>query len=86
MTFFPQEDVNELNRLRGSLTPFLQAVMKALSVELELGRVDKEMRDSIIDEIMQNIPAGNATSTTVTPTAQTFETLHLEFDGLLNLR
>ena len=86
LTFFPQEDINELNRLRRNLTPFLKAVINALSVELELNYVKDLMRKSIINQIIQNLPAENSASTTINFFSQTVDTLHDEFDGLLNIK
>ena len=86
LTFFPQEDSNELNRLRASLTPFLKAISKALFAELELGRIDKEIKKSIIDKIIRNIPAENFTQTTRFSSGRIYDTLHDELGGLMNLR
>ena len=86
LTFFPQEDENELNRLRANLTPFLKAVTKALSVELELFYIGDETKNDIIDEIIQKIPPQNSTATTCFFSGRNYNTLHEEFDGLLNLR
>ena len=61
LAFFPQEDPNELSQLRGYLTPFLRAVMKALSAELEIGFDRKEMTEPIMDEIIRNISSENST-------------------------
>ena len=83
LAFFPQEDENELNRLRKKLTPFLKAVTKALSAELEIGFMH-EMRESIMDEIIQNIPSENAISTTINSSPYTIDTLRLEFAGILD--
>ena len=83
LTLFPQEDINELNRLRANLTPFLEAASDALSAEIEYS---EEIEKSIIDKIIQNIPDENSASTTVFLSAQNFNTLHAELDGLLNLR
>ena len=86
LTFFPQEDVNKLNRLRTNLTPFLKAVVKALSIEMEVDMILDEVKNAITDEIIRNIPAENSTSTTGFFSVHTVDTLHLEFDGLLDLR
>ena len=85
LTFFPQENTNELNRLRENLTPFLIAVTKALAVELEVN-ANRAMRKSIIDQVLQNIPAEASTPTTRFTLGSMSDTLHAEFDGLLNLR
>ena len=82
LAFFPQEDSNNLNQLRGQLTPFLKAVTKALSAELEIGYSD-EMRNSILDEIIRNIPAENSISVAINPSARTIDTLQLELHGIL---
>ena len=81
LAFFPREDSNELSQHRANLTPFLKAVMKALSAELEVG-FDKDMREPISDDIIRNIPSENSTSITI-PSFHTIDTLHLEFDGIL---
>ena len=86
LTFFPQEVLSELNRLRDSLTPFLKAVRVGLSVELEMQLVENEEAESLINEIIQNIPAETVTPLTFFPTAHTPDVLHLEFDDLLNIR
>ena len=74
-----------MNRLRANLTPFLEAVSKALSVELELGFVDNETKQSIIDKIIRSILAENSTPTTWLTSGQISDTLHAELDGLMNL-
>ena len=56
--------------------------MKALSAELEIGFNKDEMAEPILDEIIQNIPSKNSTSITA-PSTHTIDTLHLEFDGIL---
>ena len=82
LAFFPQEDSSELNQLRGQLTPFLKAVTKALSAELEIG-FDEVMKESIFEEIIQKIPPENSTSIIVYPSGHTVDTLDLEFDDIL---
>ena len=88
--FFPQEDHDQFIRLRSSLSPFLKAVSKALSNELEdfgimrLGDDDKT--ESIINEIVDNIPDENSTSSFVLPSIQNSDTVCLEFNRLLNIR
>ena len=86
LTFFPEEDTNQLNRLRANLTPFLKAVTKALSVELESGHLDVETKNSIIDEIIRSITAEESTSSTVYPYSSIQETPNLGYNGLLDLR
>ena len=88
LTFFPQEDNNELNRLRRNLTPFLKAIMNCLSVELEIGDeiTENEMRKPIINKIIQNLPAENSVSISINFSAPTLNTLHAEFDRLLDLK
>ena len=67
------------------MTPFLKAISKALSAELEIGFSD-EMKELILDEIIRTIPSENSTSTQLiginTP-ASVLDTLHLEFDDIL---
>ena len=72
--FFPQEDKNQLNQLKGQLTPFLKAVTKALSAELEVGFDRHKMNEPILDEIIQNIPSENSTPITISPSTQTIDT------------
>ena len=74
--------------LRSNLTPFLEAVMKALSAELEIYNGHKARRQSevLLNEIIQNVPAENSTSNLSNSWNQTSDTLHLEFVELLNLR
>ena len=82
LSFFPQEDINELNRFRGQLTPFLKAVVNALSAELEVG-FEREMKEPILNEVIQNIPPENSTSIAINNFANTMDTLQVEFDGIL---
>ena len=63
------------------MTPFLKAVKKALSAEQEVGFYDY-MRESILDEIIQNIPSEKSTSITINSSA-TIDTLNLEFNDIL---
>ena len=94
LTFFPQEDVNQLTQLKSSLTPFLKSIEKALSFELENDFVDvtgnwdlmEKMKESIINEILSNIPTQNSTSNSVIPSTQSPDTLKMEFDRLLTLQ
>ena len=72
-----------MTALRRNLTPFLKAVMKALSCELENANADRE---SIVDEIIQKVPAENSTSNFCNNLSQVSGTLQLEFDQLLNLQ
>ena len=66
------------------MTPFLKAVTKALSAELEVGLdFSDEIKEPILDEVIQNIPPENSTSITINPSAHTIDTLQLEFDGIL---
>ena len=71
------------------MTPFLEAASDALSVEIEISP-STEIQNLIIDKIIQNAPAENSASTTVFSSFKilnkTFNTLHAELDGLLNLR
>ena len=86
LTFFPLEDEKEVERLRGKLRrkfPFLKAVTKALSYELERGFVEGDMQNSILDEIIRNIPPENSTSITISY-PHTIDTLCLEFNDILN--
>ena len=84
LTFFPLEDENKLKRLRGKLTPFLVAVSKALSYELERGYANNSIKRSILDEIIQNIPSENATSINIPPSSHTIDTLKMEFNDILD--
>ena len=88
--FFPQEDHDQFTRLRSSLSPFLKGVSKALSNELEDFGVmrfgDDDKTESIINEIVDNIPDENSTSSFVLPSMQNSDTVCLEFNRLLNIR
>ena len=72
-----------MTALRRNLTPFLKAVMKALSCELENEDCASE---TIVDEIIQHVPAENSTLNFCTNLSQASGTLQLEFDQLLNLQ
>ena len=74
----------ELTALRSNLTPFLKAVTRALSIELEKGPLDIERKHkvAIINEILKNLPAENATSNLCTNLSQVTDTLQDEFDQL----
>ena len=75
-----------MTALRRNLTPFLKAVMKALSCELEDKNVNIITVGEIIDEIIQHVPAENSTGNFCTNLSQASGTLQLEFDQLLNLQ
>ena len=75
-----------MNQLRENLSPFLQAIKKALFAELEIGYMNDKTRRSIIDEIIQNVPAENYASMTRFPVGRTSDTLQAELRSLLNLR
>ena len=91
LTFFPQEDVNQLTQLKSSLTPFLKSIEKALSFELEYTKLSysdswiRRMHNLIMDKIIRNIPTQNSTSNSVIPSTQ-IDTLKMEFDRLLTLQ
>ena len=68
--------------LRSNLTPFLKAVIRALSLDLEVNGASGDQRKAVFDEILQNLPAGNSTSNFCTNFSQASDTLNLEFDGL----
>ena len=84
LAFFPQEDEHERNQLRAKLTPFLKAVTKALSAELEVGYDKEKMGEPIMNEIIRNIPSEYSTSIAIDHSTHTVDTLHLELDGILN--
>ena len=65
------------------MTPFLIAVTRALSAELEVGFNQFAMKKQILNEIIRNIPPEISTPTAIIPSAHTIDTLHLEFDGIL---
>ena len=83
---FTQQDSSELLVLRSKLTPFLRAVTKALLFELEKGYVTFEQKEAVFDEVLGNLPAENSTSVFFTNLSQVSDTLHNEFDQLLNSR
>ena len=60
--------------------------MNALSVELELGDMVYENKKSIINKITQYLPAENSASTSINFSALTLNTVHAEFDRLLDLK
>ena len=72
--------------LRNNLTPFLEAVTKALSFELEVENPKMEQKKAVFEEILQKLPSENSASNFFTNLSQTSNTLQLEFDQLLNLR
>ena len=86
LTFFPQEDSEQLLALRNNLTPFLKAVTRVLSIELEKGDVDVEEKYSLFAEVLQNLPAESSTSNFRLKSGQPLEALESEFDQLLNLQ
>ena len=88
MAFFPQENAERLALSRGHLTPFLKAVTKALSFELENGHIERYGRSDeyLFNEILQNLPAENSTHNFFANWNQGSDTLQLEFVQLLNLR
>ena len=75
-----------MTALRRNLTPFLKAVMKALSCELENKFLESETVREIVDEVIQHVPAENSTLNFCTNLSQASGTLQLEFDQLLNLQ
>ena len=68
------------------MTPFLKAVMKALSYELEDENVSRWTVGVIVDEIIQHVPAENSSLNLCTNLSQASGTLQLEFDQLLDLQ
>ena len=79
LTFFPQEESAKLAVLRSNLTPFLKAVTRALSIELEGSGTYTDRKD-VFDEIIQNLPAENSTSNFCTSLSLASDTLQDEFD------
>ena len=61
LSFFPQEKPSQLEELRNKLTPFLQAVSEALSIELEKSQVkDKnQLKEALFDRILETVPKEN---------------------------
>ena len=87
MAFFPQEDDGRLTILRENLTPFLKVVARALSYELENGTdTTHSEKSDLLNEILENLPTENSTSNFFVKRSQAFDTLHLEFVQLLNIR
>ena len=82
----PQEDSGQLTMLRNNLTPFLKAVVKALCFELEENYHQTERYEAIVDEILQNLPAENSTSSFCSNLSQASDTLRLEFDNLKKMQ
>ena len=63
------------------MTPFLKAVTKALSFELEENYAEYGKK-ALFDEILQNLPAENSTTNISTNFSQVPNTLQDEFDQL----
>ena len=82
LTFFPQEDSVKLIALRSNLTPFLKAVTRALTIELEESYPLENEKKDIFNEILQNLPAENSTTNISTNFSQVPNTLQDEFDQL----
>ena len=86
----PQEDSAQLTMLRNNLTPFLKAVVKAVCFELEENYDGVEEYvdgvELIVDEILQNLPAENSTSSFCANLSQASDTLQFEFDNLKKMQ
>ena len=82
----PQEDSGQLTMLRNNLTPFLKAVVKALCFELEENDHRVGQNEPFVDEILQNLPAENSTSSFCSNLSQASDTLQLEFDNLKKMQ
>ena len=82
LTFKPQEDSAQLTVLRSTLTPFLKAVAKALSIELEQEVPTVFEKKALFDEIIQNLPAENSASNFCANLTRASDTLQEEFDQL----
>ena len=72
--------------LRSTLTPFLKTASKALSIELENQDVEYSEKESLLKELLENVPAESSNSNLYVTGSQNSETLVLEFDRLLNLK
>ena len=61
LSFFPQEEPSQLEKLRNKLTPFLKAVSEALSIELEKSQVkDKnQLKEALFDRVLETVPIEN---------------------------
>ena len=82
LTFFPQENSGQLADHRSQLTPFLNGVTKALSIELEQDYLSLDQKTAVFNEIVQNVPAEDSTSNLFTDLSHASETLPNEFDKL----
>ena len=67
------------------MTPFLKAVARALSVELDEEYLQTEQKNAVFDEIVQNVPAEYSTSNLFSRWNQASDDLEFEFDHMLNL-
>ena len=68
------------------LTPFMKAVMKALSIELEEGTLSNEKKQIVYNDILQNLPADYSTSNFGAHLSSASDTLRDEFDLLIDLQ
>ena len=88
LTFFPQEDINQLFLLRNNLNPFLKAIEQALCFEVNCFNLTSSLTQakrwsrSIFDEIIQSIPAANSASNIAPTLPQALDTLMLELEHL----
>ena len=81
----PQENPEKLTLLRGKLSQFLKAVMKALSIELEVAINEGYMsaqKEAVYNEVLQNLPLENSTYNFRTNLSQASDFLQFEFDQL----
>ena len=83
LVFFPQEDSVRLTALQSNLTPFLKALTKALSIELE-ENVEYERKEALFDEVLRNVQDENSTSNIFQ--GHPSDILQREFDELLDLQ
>ena len=82
----PQEDPATLTFLRSKLSPFLKAVRKALSIELEVNQgFMSAQKEAVFKEIFENLPAENSTCNFRTNLSRASETLQIEFDKLCKM-
>ena len=72
----------QLRVLRSNFTPFLKAVDKALSIELDNEDLENYHKEAVFDEILRKVPTENSTLKLFSRSTQASDTVHNEFDQL----
>ena len=87
MSFYPQEDIRQLEMYRKKLTRFEKSVKAALNFELENNFVDPGQKKTIMDRIIRQAGSVRASSRSDSSQGSIGSTLRMEHDQLaLNLR